>query len=112
MPIGECDSHGKSCAPRRTGLDQHVVYLGRMSVPTTGSIEGVKLSVSLPEEDVALLDEVARERGLPSRSAALQEAIRLLRESGLSDAYAAAWSEWETSEDQELWDEATGDGLS
>ncbi|MGY2062113.1 ribbon-helix-helix domain-containing protein [Nocardia gipuzkoensis] len=72
----------------------------------------MKLSVSLPEEDVALLDEVVRERGLPSRSAALQEAIRLLREAGLSDAYAAAWSEWEESGDQDLWDGTAADGLA
>ncbi|MFI5781647.1 ribbon-helix-helix domain-containing protein [Nocardia sp. NPDC051570] len=72
----------------------------------------MKLSVSLPEEDVALLDEVVRERGLPSRSAALQEAIRLLREAGLSDAYAAAWAEWETSGERDLWDGTAGDGLS
>jgi Arc/MetJ-type ribon-helix-helix transcriptional regulator len=71
----------------------------------------VKLSVSLSEEDVAVLDEVVRERGLPSRSAALQEAIHLLRQAGLSDAYAAAWSDSESSDDADLWDITVGDGL-
>ncbi|MBU3060231.1 ribbon-helix-helix protein, CopG family [Nocardia sp. NEAU-G5] len=71
----------------------------------------MKLSVSLSEQDVALLDEVVRERGLSSRSAAVQEAIRLLRQAGLADAYASAWSEWEASEEADLWDATTADGL-
>jgi len=72
----------------------------------------VKLSVSLSEQDVAALDEVVRERGLPSRSAAVQEAIRLLRQAGLADAYAAAWSEWDASGEADLWDTTSADGLS
>jgi transposase len=43
----------------------------------------VKLSVTLPDDDVALLDEYARASGLRPRSAALQYAIPLLRQSGL-----------------------------
>ena len=58
-----------------------------------GSIRRVKLSVSLSEEDVLLLDEYARTAGLPSRSAALQHAVRLLRYSDLDEDYAAAWEE-------------------
>ncbi|WP_067663814.1 ribbon-helix-helix domain-containing protein [Nocardia miyunensis] len=71
----------------------------------------MKLSVSLSEQDVALLDEIVRERGLPSRSAAVQEALQLLRQAGLADAYADAWSEWESSGDAELWGDTSGDGL-
>jgi Arc/MetJ-type ribon-helix-helix transcriptional regulator len=72
----------------------------------------VKLSVSLPEEDVAALDEYARTAGLRSRSAALQHAIRLLRHPGLEDDYAAAWQEWESSGEQAAWENTSGDGLS
>ena len=36
-------------------------------------------SVSLPEEDVALVDEHARREGLASRPAAVHQAVRLLR---------------------------------
>ncbi|WP_216896928.1 ribbon-helix-helix domain-containing protein [Nocardia alni] len=71
----------------------------------------MKLSVSLSVQDVALLDEVVREQGLASRSAAVQQAIALLRQAGLSDAYAAAWSEWDSSHDADLWDATVGDGL-
>jgi metal-responsive CopG/Arc/MetJ family transcriptional regulator len=39
----------------------------------------VKISVSLPAEDVQVLDEHARRAGLPSRSAALHQAVLLLR---------------------------------
>ena len=39
----------------------------------------MKLSVSLPEDDVAFLDEYTTSHGVPSRSAALQQAVALLR---------------------------------
>jgi Arc/MetJ-type ribon-helix-helix transcriptional regulator len=71
----------------------------------------VKLSVSLPPEDVDTLDEYARSAGLPSRSAALHHAIRLLRSPALEDDYAAAWAEWEESGDRAAWEATAGDGL-
>ncbi|MCU4187280.1 ribbon-helix-helix domain-containing protein [Acidiferrimicrobium sp. IK] len=72
----------------------------------------MKLSVSLPDEDVAVLDEHAHKTGLQSRSAAIHQAIRLLRQSGLEEDYAAAWEDWECSGDRALWETAAGDGLS
>jgi len=71
----------------------------------------MKVSMSLPAEDVAFLDEYARNKGFPSRSAALRRAIRLLRASELSADYAAAWDEWDQSSDEQLWDVAVGDGI-
>ncbi len=72
----------------------------------------MKLSVSLPAEDVALLDQYARTVGLPSRSAAVQHAVRLLRHADLEQDYAAAWEEWEISGARAAWDATTGDGLT
>jgi len=72
----------------------------------------MKLSVSLPEEDVAILDEYAHTSGLPSRSAALQQAIHLLRHADLEQDYASAWDEWESSGDQALWEATAADGLA
>lgn len=66
--------------------------------------------MSLPADDVEYLDAYARARGLDSRSAAVQKAVRLLRASELGDAYEAAWSEWADSDDGELWDAVAGDG--
>jgi Arc/MetJ-type ribon-helix-helix transcriptional regulator len=66
----------------------------------------MKISVSLPDEDVKFLDE----QGV-NRSAALHEAVALLRERQLADQYAEAFSEWADSPDAELWDAATADGL-
>lgn len=71
----------------------------------------MKLSVSLPEEDLAVLDAYARASGLPSRSAALQHAIRLLRYPNLEEDYAAAWDEWEKSGEEGLWEGTVADGL-
>ena len=69
----------------------------------------MKVSVSLPDDDVAFLDDYARTRG-DSRSAALHRAVRLLRERGLGPDYAAAWAEWETA-DADTWEAVVGDGL-
>lgn len=72
---------------------------------------GVKVSVSLPADDVEFLDAYARGRGLESRSAALHDAVRLLRASEFGAAYEAAWAQWNESDDAELWDRASTDGL-
>jgi len=72
----------------------------------------MKLSVSLPDDDVAALDEYVRSTGLPSRSAALQRAIRSLRQGDLEEEYEAAWEEWESSGDRAAWEGVASDGLS
>ncbi len=71
----------------------------------------MKLSVSLPDEDVAYLDTYAQNQGLDSRSAAVQKAVRLLRASELGAAYEDAWTAWAESGDADLWADATSDGL-
>lgn len=71
----------------------------------------MKLSVSLSEDDVAVLDEYALSWGLRSRSAALQHAVRLLRDADLEQDYAAAWETWESSGDRAAWEGTVGDGL-
>ncbi len=78
----------------------------------TGSIAGVKLSVSLPEEDIHFVDDYAERAGYPSRSSVLHQAIELLRLSELEDAYGAAWREWSHSGDADLWDAVADDGLT
>ena len=72
----------------------------------------MKVSVSLPGDDVAFLDEYAKERGLESRSAAVHQAVRMLRVAELGAEYEAAWDEWAASEDAALWDSTSADGLS
>lgn len=67
----------------------------------------MKISVSLPEEDVRFLDEQGT-----NRSATLHEAVALLRDRQLAEQYAEAFSEWTDSPDAELWDAATPDGLA
>jgi Arc/MetJ-type ribon-helix-helix transcriptional regulator len=71
----------------------------------------MKVSVSLPNEDVEFLDGYAEKSGLESRSAALQKAVRLLRAAELQDAYAAAWEEFTASGDAALWDATASDGV-
>jgi Arc/MetJ-type ribon-helix-helix transcriptional regulator len=71
----------------------------------------MKVSVSLPDDDVDFLDAYAESQGIASRSAVLHKAVRLLRASELGPAYEAAWADWAGSVDEDLWDDATGDGL-
>ena len=72
----------------------------------------MKLSVSLPDEDVAALDDYARAQGLKSRSAALQRAIRMLRYPALAQDYAEASDEWEASGEEAAWEATAADGLA
>lgn len=71
----------------------------------------MKLSVSLSDEDVAVLDAYVKNAGLASRSAALQHAIRMLRHAALEHDYEAAWSEWAETEEADFWAETLNDGL-
>ena len=72
----------------------------------------MKVSVSLPEDDVEFLDSYAAARGLPSRSAVLHKAVRLLRGAELAPAYEEAFSSWEDSADAAAWDVTAGDHLA
>ena len=71
----------------------------------------MKVSVSLADDDVAFLDNYARERGLDSRSAALQRAVRLLRTGELAASYEGAWDEWASDPDSRGWEATSEDGL-
>ncbi|MCL1593410.1 MAG: ribbon-helix-helix domain-containing protein [Actinomycetia bacterium] len=72
----------------------------------------MKISISLPDDDVQFLDEYAKAQGITSRSAAVHTAIRMLKSSKLGDSYAAAWQEWADSGEDEIWASTTRDGLS
>lgn len=72
----------------------------------------MKVSVSLPDDDVEFLDAYADREGFASRSAVVHKAVRMLRASELGSAYEDAWAEWATSDDSALWDTSTADGLT
>lgn len=71
----------------------------------------MKVSVSLPEEDVEFLDSYARAQGIGSRSAAVHKAVGLLRATQLGEAYEEAWASWAGSTDASAWEAAVADGL-
>jgi Arc/MetJ-type ribon-helix-helix transcriptional regulator len=71
----------------------------------------MKLSVSLPDDDVEFLDECVRLKGEASRSAVVHKAVRLLRATELGDAYEDAWSDWDASGDAALWEAVAADGV-
>jgi len=73
---------------------------------------GMKVSLSIPDEDIRFLDNFARDHGIASRSAAMQHSIALLREAELKEQYKIAMQEWRDSPDSELWESTVGDGLT
>ena len=72
----------------------------------------MKISISLPDDDVRFLDEYAETQGFASRSAVVHTAVRSLRASKLGDAYADAWAQWEGSGEADVWDSTASDGLA
>ena len=71
----------------------------------------MKLSVSIPDDDVAFLDAFAERAGTESRSAVVQQAIALLRSMELAPQYADAFDEWAQSDEATDWESTSGDGL-
>jgi putative addiction module CopG family antidote len=71
----------------------------------------MKVSISLPEEDIRFVDEQATAGLFASRSATIHAAIRLLRDRGYQDSYAIAWQEWSDDGDEAIWDATAADGL-
>ncbi|MCS0499183.1 ribbon-helix-helix domain-containing protein [Protaetiibacter mangrovi] len=70
-------------------------------------MSSVKVSISLPSDDLAYVDTQTLSGRYASRSAALHDAIRMLRESELADAYAEAFGEWQ----DDGWESTAADGL-
>ena len=71
----------------------------------------MKLSVSISDEDAEVLDAYVQRAGLPSRSAGVQRAIRMLRYSDLEADYGNAWAEWSAVDEDNLWENTAVDGL-
>lgn len=71
----------------------------------------MKVSVSLPDEDVEFLDSYATAQGIASRSATVHKAVRLLRSSELGPDYQEAWHEWTQDGDEQEWEITQSDGL-
>ncbi|MGA4508427.1 CopG family ribbon-helix-helix protein [Propionibacteriaceae bacterium G1746] len=72
----------------------------------------IKLSVSLSDDELAALDKYVQAAGLPSRSAGIQHAIKLLGDADLDTDYEEAFQEWEESGEGSVWDSTASDGLS
>jgi len=71
----------------------------------------MKVSVSLPDADIDFLDSYAHGHGIASRSAALHQAVSLLRASQLGVAYEEAWQDWAAADEASVWDITAADGL-
>lgn len=69
-----------------------------------------KVSVTLPRLDLVFLDEYMKTNGT-SRSGALHDAVRALRDRSLEEAYRQADEEWIDSGEAEVWVAVVGDGL-
>lgn len=72
---------------------------------------GMKLSVSLPDDDVAFIDSYVERTPAASRSAVLRRALELLRAAELEDSYAEAFVDWSDRGEDVVWEGASADGL-
>ena len=72
----------------------------------------MRISVSLGDADLRFLDDYAQANGLPSRSATVRRAVRLLRASHLEGDYEEASEEWIDCGEAEVWETVAGDGLT
>ncbi|MXZ67821.1 MAG: ribbon-helix-helix protein, CopG family [Acidimicrobiia bacterium] len=72
----------------------------------------MKISISLGDEELRFLDDYAQANRMPSRSATVRRAVRLLRASHLENDYAEAFEEWIESGEAEVWETVAGDGLA
>lgn len=66
----------------------------------------MKISASLPDEDVDFLDQYAAQHN-ETRSRTLHRAVTLLRYRNLGDQYEAAWN----SDNADAWEVTARDGL-
>ncbi|KUL50332.1 antitoxin [Streptomyces sp. NRRL F-4489] len=70
----------------------------------------METSAGLPEGNAAYLDAYPTRTGVASRSAATHAAIEQPRAAELRADYAAAFTEWDASQDAAFWDRFTADG--
>jgi putative addiction module CopG family antidote len=71
----------------------------------------MKVSISLPVDDLNFVDAETEAGRFDSRSAVVHAAIRLLRDRRHIDSYAAAWDEWDLDNGQ-VWESLNGDGVA
>lgn len=71
----------------------------------------MKVSVSIPDNDLAYIESQVSSGRYPTRSAALHAAIKTLRTRDLEAQYAEAAREWHESGEQAAWEVTVADGL-
>jgi Arc/MetJ-type ribon-helix-helix transcriptional regulator len=71
----------------------------------------MELSISLPDSQVELLDRIIANRGISSRSAAIQQGVELFLHEVTVSQYRLAFLEWAESGEAEVWNCVVGDGL-
>lgn len=70
-----------------------------------------KISANLDSTLIAFLERYQAQRGLKTRSEALEDAIRELRQAHLRSEYAACAQDPEYLSDVKFWDATSADGL-
>jgi Arc/MetJ-type ribon-helix-helix transcriptional regulator len=99
-----------SKTPRKRDNRDHIVKDNVISI-VVPMVKTKTFSSTLPENDLAFLDDYSRRHSLGSRAAALRASVRALRDAELESQYVDAFSEWTDSEDSELWETTVADGL-
>ena len=71
----------------------------------------MKVSISLCEDELRLLDELVECHKLSTRSAGVRRALKALRSEQLAAEYEACFSDPQFGEGSDLWDATVADGL-
>lgn len=71
----------------------------------------MKVSVSIPDDDLAYVQTQVASGRYPTRSAVMHAAIRSLRTRDLEAQYAEAARDWRESGEEAVWDVTNADGL-
>ena len=72
----------------------------------------MKVSVSLPDEDVEFLDRYAASSGHRLSIRRTPQGRPPAQGDGVGPAYEQAWADWASDDDSDLWETTTGDGLA
>lgn len=72
----------------------------------------IQISARIDESLADFLESYQQRYDVKNRSEALEQAIEALRERALTEEYAQAMEEWESSGDAALWEGTVGDGIT
>ncbi len=70
-----------------------------------------KLSISVKDNWLSFIEEYQKNYNIKSRSEVLERGLAALKQLELQDQYHLAYKEWFNSDENDIWDLTTADGI-